>query len=140
MLDLHLPLMLFVLVLFLTLLVLLNNMLFKPLVKFMDDRDASIAKDLEAAKGLSGNTDELNAKADEIISDAKNKAATIRQKAIDDEKTLAASKVETKQSEIDNEYEIFVKNVASEKESLKNELLSQMPLFKESLKAKFSKL
>ena len=140
MLDLHLPLMLFVLVLFLTLLVLLNNMLFKPLVKFMDDRDASIAKDLEAAKSVSGNTDELNAKADAIISEAKNEAATIRQKAIDDEKTLAASKVETKQSELDKAYEAFVEKLTSEKENLKNELLSQMPLFKESLKAKFSKL
>jgi len=140
MLDLHLPLMLFVLVLFLTLLVLLNNMLFKPLVKFMDDRDASIAKDLEAAKSLSGNTGELIAKADNIISEAKNEAATIRQKAIDDEKTLAASKVEMKQNEIDKEYEGFVEKLASEKETLKNELLSQMPLFKESLKAKFSKL
>jgi len=140
MLDLHLPLMLFVLVLFLTLLVLLNNMLFKPLVKFMDDRDASIAKDLEAAKNVSNNTDELNAKADAIISEAKNEAATIRQKAIDDQKTLAASKVETKQNEIEKEYEAFVKKLSSEKENLKNELLSQMPLFKESLKAKFSKL
>ena len=140
MLDIHLSLMLFVLALFLFLLVVLNNMLFKPLVKFMDDRDNSIAKDLEAAKGLSGNTDELNAKADENISNAKNEAAAIRQKAIDDEKTLAASKVETKQSELDKEYGKFVEKLASEKESLKNSLLSQMPLFKESLKAKFSKL
>lgn len=59
MLDIHLSLMLFVLALFLFLLVVLNNMLFQPLVKFMDDRDNSIAKDLEAAKGLSGNSDEL---------------------------------------------------------------------------------
>ena len=140
MLDIHLPLMLFVLVLFLTLLVLLNNMLFRPLVKFMDDRDDSIAKDLEAAKSVGSNTDELNAKADAIISEAKNKAATIRQKAIDDEKTLAASKVEMKQSEIDKAYESFVIKQTSEKENLKNELLSQMPLFKENLKAKFSKL
>lgn len=140
MLDIHLPLMLFVLALFLFLLVVLNNMLFKPLVKFMDDRDNSIAKDLEAAKGLSGNTDELNAKADENLSNAKNEAAAIRQKAIDDEKTLAASKVETKQSGLDKEYGSFVEKLASDKESLKNSLLSQMPLFKESLKAKFSKL
>ena len=140
MLDIHLSLMLFVLVLFLTLLVLLNNMLFKPLVKFMDDRDTSIAKDLEASKSFSSNTDELNAKADENISIAKNEAAGIRQKAIDDAKTLAASKVETKQGEVEKEYESFVKKLISEKENLKNELLSQMPLFKESLKAKFSKL
>ncbi|MEA1879865.1 MAG: F0F1 ATP synthase subunit B' [Campylobacterota bacterium] len=140
MLDIHLPLMLFVFVLFLVLLVLLNNMLFQPLIKFMDDRDASIAKDLEAAKNFSGNTDELNAKADEVIGNAKNEAATIRQKAVEDEKTLAASKVETRQGQIDKEYESFVEKLASEKENLKNELLSQMPLFKESLKAKFSKL
>ena len=140
MLDLHLPLMLFVLVLFITLLVLLNNMLFQPLIKFMDDRDNSIAKDLEAAKGLSGNTDELNAKADEILSQAKAEAAAIRQKAIDDEKTLAASKVETKQSELEKEYASFVERLASDRDELKNSILSQMPLFKESLKAKFSKL
>ena len=140
MLDIHLPLMLFVLALFLFLLVVLNIMLVQPLVKFMDDRDNSIAKDLEAAKGLSGNSDELSAKADENISNAKNEAAAIRQKAIDDEKTLSASKVETRQSELEQEYGNFVEKLTKEKESLKNALLSQMPLFKESLKAKFSKL
>jgi F-type H+-transporting ATPase subunit b len=106
----------------------------------MDDRDNSIAKDLEASKGLSGNSDELNAKADDIISNAKNEAAGIRQKAIDDEKTLAASKVETKQDELETEYNKFVDKLNSDKEKLKNDLLAQMPLFKESLKAKFSKL
>jgi len=106
----------------------------------MDDRDNSIAKDLEAANSLSSNSDELNAKADENISNAKNEASAIRQKAIDDEKTLAASKVETKQNELDKEYETFLKKLDADKENLKNSLLSQMPLFKESLKAKFSKL
>jgi len=140
MLDIHLPLMLFVLVLFLTLLVLLNNMLFQPLLKFMDDRDNSIAKDLKAAKSLGGNTDELNAKADENISNAKNEAATIRQSAVDAEKTVAEQKVEAKQSELDKEYGKFVEKLSSEKENLKESLLTQMPLFKESLKAKFSEL
>ena len=106
----------------------------------MDDRDNSIAKDLEAAKGLSGNSNELNAKADEIISNAKNEAAGIRQKAIDNEKTLALAKVETKQNELEAEYSKFLDRMSSDKENLKNSLLSQMPLFKESLKAKFSKL
>ncbi len=139
MLDIHLPLMLFVLALFLTLLVLLNTMLFQPLVRFMDDRDHSIAKDLEAAKGISGNSNELNAKADDIISAAKNEAAGIRQKAMNDEKTLAAAKIETKQNELEVEYNTFLDRLNSDKENLKNSLLSQMPLFKESLKAKFSK-
>ncbi len=140
MLDIHMPLMLFVLVLFLTLLVVLNRMLFQPLLKFMDDRDRTIAKDLEAAKGLSGNTEELNAKAEENISKAKAEAAAIRQKAIEEEKALAAGKLETKINELEKDYAEFERVLEGEKERLKNELLSQMPLFKESLKAKFSKL
>ncbi len=138
MLDIHLPLMLFVLALFLALVFLLNVMLFQPLVQYMDQRDDSIAKDLEATKGLSGNSGELNAKADEIISSAKNEAAAIRQKAMDDQKTVAMAKIEAKQKELETEYGAFLDRLRSDKENLRNALLSQMPLFKESLKAKFS--
>ncbi len=140
MLDIHVGLMFFVLALFLTLLVVLNRMLFQPLLKFMDDRDRTIAKDLEAAKGLSGNSEELNAKAEENLSKAKSEAAAIRQKAVEEAKASAAQKVEAKQAELDKAYGEFAEKLAEEKENLKNELLSQMPLFKESLKAKFSKL
>jgi len=140
MLDIHLPLMLFVLVLFLTLLVVLNNMLFQPLLKFMDDRDRSIAKDLESTKSLSGNGDELNAKADENISNAISEAATIRQDAVNEEKSLSAQKVEAKQGELAKEYDKFAAKLSSEKESLKESLLAQMPLFKDSLTAKLNKL
>jgi len=140
MLDIHPSLMLFVLVLFLALLVLLNQMLYKPLIKFMDDRDESIANDLKAARNLSGNTQELNAQAKEILDDARTKAAEIRQKSIDEAKVLAESKAENKRAELDQEYAGFLEKLQKEKESLRNSLLSQMPLFKESLKAKFSKL
>ena len=140
MLDIYPLLILFVFVLFLTLLVVLNKMLFKPLLKFMDDRDNSIAKDLKAAKGLGGNTDELNAKADENISNAKNEAANIRQEAIDAEKELSAKKAEVKKSELDSKYAKFTEQLSADKEDLKESLISNMPLFKESLKAKFSKL
>ncbi|RUM73112.1 MAG: F0F1 ATP synthase subunit B' [Sulfurovum sp.] len=140
MLDLHLPLMLFVLALFLVLLVLLNTMLFQPLVKFMDDRERSIAKDLEAAKELSSSSDELEKKAQEIIDAAKNEAAKIRQATIEEEKKLATHKAEKKLSELNQSYKIFLEELESEKKKIKNALLSQIPLFKESLKAKFSKL
>ncbi len=66
MLDIDLSLMLFVLALFLVLLVVLNQMLYKPLLKFMDDRDTSISKDLESANNLSGNSVMLNSEADGI--------------------------------------------------------------------------
>jgi F-type H+-transporting ATPase subunit b len=140
MLDLHLSLMLFVLVLFLILLVLLNTMLFQPLLKFMDDRDNSIAKDLIAAKSLSGNSDGLNAEADENISNAKNEAAAIRKDAIESEQKVSAQRVESKQRDLEKEYNKFAKHLATDTEDLKKALLLQVPQFKESLQAKFSKL
>jgi F-type H+-transporting ATPase subunit b len=132
--------MLFVLVLFLALLVVLNRMLYNPLLKFMADRDTSIAKDLNAAKSLSGNSEALYAEADSILDEARSKASEIRQKAIDESKILAESKAESKRADLDREHISFMKNLESEKESLKNSLLSQIPLYKESIKAKFSKL
>jgi len=140
MLDISVPLMLFDLVLFLTLLVVLNRMLYKPLLKFMDDRDSSIAKDLEYAKSLSGNSQELHDEADGILNDAKAEAGAIRQSAIDEAKVLAESRAEAKQNELNREYASFIEKLEEEKETLRSSLLSQMPLFKESLKAKFSKL
>ena len=106
----------------------------------MDDRDNSIAKDLESAKNLSSNSDALNSEADGILDDAKAKAGAIRQEAIDKAKAEAQSKVEAKQGELNKEYNLFIEKLVEQKETLRNSLLSQMPLFKESLKAKFSKL
>lgn len=140
MLDIHVSLMLFVLVLFLALLVVLNRMLYTPLLKFMDDRDNSIAKDLNAAKSLSGSSETLYAEAEEILNEARSKAGEIRQKAINESKVMAESKAESKRADLDKEYLSFIESLKSEKEQLKNSLISQLPLFKESIKAKFSKL
>lgn len=140
MLDIDLRLMMFVLIMFLVLLVVLNRMLYNPLVKFMDDRDNSIAKDLEAARALANSSQTLHDEAEAILNEAKAEASAIRQKATDEAKVIAQKKAETRQSELEREFVSFLEKLQGEKELLRNSLLSQMPLFKESLKAKFSKL
>jgi len=140
MLDLNPGLMLFVLVIFFSLLFLLNQMLYKPLLKFMDDRDNSIAEDLKNAKEMSGNSDELKAKADAILADAKAEANAIREKATNEAKALAESKIESKAKELESKYQAFVAELNKSKEELKASLESQLPLFKESLKTKISNL
>jgi len=100
MLDLNPGLMLFVLVVFFSLLFLLNTMLFQPLLKFMDDRSATIAGDLQNAEEMAGSNDELNTKADTILAEAKAEANKIREKATSEAKALAESKIESKVSEI----------------------------------------
>jgi len=44
------------LVIFFVMLYRLNKTLYQPLLKFMDDRDAAIAKDMDAARNMSGST------------------------------------------------------------------------------------
>jgi F-type H+-transporting ATPase subunit b len=140
MLDLNPGLMLFVLVVFFSLLALLNQMLYKPLVTFMDDRDNSIAEDLKNAKEMSGDSDELKAKADAVLAEAKVEANAVREKATNEAKALAESKIESKTKELDEKYQEFVAELAKSKEELKASLEAELPLFKESLKTKMSNL
>lgn len=140
MLDLNPGLMLFVLVVFFSLLFLLNQMLFQPLLKFMDDRDATIAKDLQNAEEMSDNSDGLNAKADALLAEAKAEANAIKEKATNEAKALAESKIESKVNELDENYKKFLTELSADQEELKKSLTSELPLFKESLQTKFSSL
>lgn len=140
MLDLNPGLMLFVLVVFFSLLILLNTMLFQPLLKFMDDRNNTIAENLQNAEEMSGNSDELNTKADALLGDAKAEANAIREKATSEAKALAASKIESKVKEIADKHQSFLAELAADQEALKNSLASELPLIKESLQTKLSSL
>ena len=140
MLDLNPGLMLFVLVIFFSLLFLLNQMLYKPLLKFMDDRDKSIGDDLKNAKEMAGNSDELNAKADAVIAKAKAEANAVREKAVNEAKALAESKIESKNRELDKQYQAFEDELSKERAELEKSLSDSLPLFKESLKSKMSSL
>ena len=140
MLDLNPDLMLFVLVVFFSLLFVLNQMLYKPLLKFMDDRDNSIKNDLKDAEEILGSNDELNAKADAILAKAKAEANAIREKAVSEAKALAESRVESKIKELDDKYQSFLKDLSNSRDELEKALSEQMPLFKESLKTKMSNL
>ena len=140
MLDLHLELMLTVLFVFFLLLFVLNTMLYKPLLKFMTDRDESIANDLKSAKELSGNSDDLHAQGIAIIDDAKAEASAIREKAIEEAKSIASDNMATKQQKLDLNYQVFIDKLSKDKDELKSALLNEMPLVKESLKVKLGNL
>ncbi len=140
MLDIEPQLMAVTTVIFFLLLYRLNIKLYRPLLKFMDNRDMSIARDMEAAKNMTGNTDELLAKAQANIDDAKVKASKQRQQTIDEGKENAIKAIEKKQLELEKSSEEFAKKLSEERVLLQNSLQSQIPLVKESLKAKFSQL
>jgi F-type H+-transporting ATPase subunit b len=140
MLDLNPGLMLFVLIIFFSLLFLLNTMLFQPLLKFMDDRNATIAGDLKNAEEMAGNNDELNTKADAILAEAKAEANAIREKATSEAKALAESKIESKVKELDASNAAFLAELATEQDDLKKSLASELPQLKKSLQTKLGSL
>ena len=128
------------LIVFLILIAVLNSWLYNPLFAFMNKRDADIKKDLDEVGSNDDEISALTAEAEKIATDAKLEAAALREKVIADAKEIADSKIEAKRAELANEYLEFEKNLAQEREQLKNALLSQVPLFKEAVKAKFSQI
>ena len=140
MLDINPILLIATLIVFLTLIALLNSSLYNPLFNFMNKRDADIKKDLDKVGSNDDEIRELNLKAETIIMNAKLEVAALREKVIADAKELADSKIEAKRAELANEYLEFEKSLESSKEQLNNDLKSQIPLFKEAVEAKFSQI
>ncbi len=127
-------------IVFLALIAVLNSWLYNPLFSYMEKRDADIQRDLSEVGNNDAEIAELEAKAQKIISDAKLEASALREKVVVDAKELAESKVEAKRAELAKEYEAFEASLDKEKEELTNALLSQVPLFKEAVKAKLAQI
>jgi len=140
MLDISLGLLIITFVTFLVLLLLLNKLLYRPLLKLMADREISLANDMKSTSSNSETIKDLNSQAVEIIERAKVEASQIREKALSSAKQEAEVKVSAKRKELDSEYNLFLESLSKEKAELKNALLSQIPLFKESLKAKITQI
>jgi F-type H+-transporting ATPase subunit b len=140
MLDLSLGLLINTAVTFIILLVLLNAVLYKPLLEFMAKREESIKRDLDNASKNTQEVASFHKEAESIISKAKAEAVEMKTKALDEIKSEVSTQIEAKKSELDTKYASFLEGLSEERVSLKNQLLSQMPLFKDGLKIKLSQL
>ena len=127
-------------IVFLLVLARLNSCLYKPLFKHMDDRDNQIKSDIENAKNNGADVDGMLEEANNIIAQAKKKAISIREKAKLDASGVANIKLTEVKAKIEEDYTSFVAALSEEKVALENTLVSQMPQFKEGLKAKLSSI
>jgi F-type H+-transporting ATPase subunit b len=140
MLDINPILLLATFVVFLSLIAALNSWLYNPLFAYMNKRDEDIRKDLDKVGSNDDEIHNLNSKADSIIMNAKLEASALREKVIADAKELADSKLEAKRAELASEYLEFEKSLNDSKKQLGEELMTQIPLFREAVKAKFSQI
>jgi len=140
MVDISPILLLVTVVVFFTLLIVLNKILYKPLLAFIDNRNESIKRDLENAGKNTSDVEAYYKEADQIIREAKAEAGKIREAALSEAKEIAAKKVEQKQSELDEEYTLFLKNLNAEKIEFTESLSAKIPLFRDSIKQKLGNI
>jgi len=140
MLDINPILLLITFVVFLSLIAVLNSWLYNPLFSFMNKRDEDIKRDLGKVGSNDTEINELNLKAESIVTNAKLEASALREKVIADAKELADSKLEAKRAELAEEYLEFEKSLADSKEQLTKDLMLDVPQFQEAVKAKFNQI
>ena len=125
---------------FFTLLILLNKIFYRPLLEFIDNRNDSIKRDLENAGKNTNDVEAYYKEADQIILTAKAEAGKIREAALCEAKEIAAEKVEQKQSELEEKYAIFLKDLKADKIEFQANLSASIPLFRDSIKQKLSNI
>ncbi|MDR1615203.1 MAG: F0F1 ATP synthase subunit B' [Campylobacteraceae bacterium] len=140
MLDINFVLLLSTTALFLALIAVLNKILYKPLLDFIDNRNNLIKKDLESATKNADDVSVYYNEANQIILDAKHEVASKRMELLASAKMDINKKLAAKKSKLEVEYNEFIKALESERVELKNALRSQMPLFREAVKAKLGKI
>jgi len=136
MIDLDLTLILTEAVIFLLTLVILNKMLVQPIVSHLDARNKSIKDGLSNVNQNSQEISDLEAQADDIIKSAKKEAQELRESKLAQAKKSVQEKIDAKRGDIDAELKKFNEELEARRVDLKNSLLGQGPLFKESLKVK----
>ena len=140
MLEISLPALIFTVIVFLGLIYILNIMLYKPLLSFMDSREAMIQKDAEEAKQNALDVDSDRAEITKILDEARSQAAKIKQLSLDKAKENAEVAIAAKKSELEADFGKFVEKLGKEKTELKKDLQDKIPEFKSSLKSALAKI
>ncbi len=140
MLDINPSLLIFTAVVFFTLIYFLNNILYQPLLGFIQKREDLLKSDLDNIAQDGGDVANSLEKANSLISDAKGEAANIKETAVAKAKDAAAKELDTAQSAIEAKYDAFVQELSGERTTLKKELVLNLPNYQNSLQTKLKNI
>lgn len=132
----NLQVMLLVFVVFIITMYFMNRLVFKPLISFMDAREAKINNDLKNA-GM--NTDEIAVIEEEIqktIRDAKVQAHNLIEEEVRNARENAKNNVEKVQAENKVKLDSFIVQLQSNREAFKKQVIANLPELEEVLKDK----
>ncbi|WP_086268149.1 FoF1 ATP synthase subunit B' [Campylobacter devanensis] len=134
------PLLLITLVIFLGLIFVLNSILYKPLLGFIDDRNKSIKNDEESVSKNASDTGNYEAQIEKIIGDARAEAQAKKHAALSEAKERVATKVAIKKESLEADFDSFMAGLADRKAELKSNLTAKIPELKSTLVGSLSKM
>ncbi|EAJ6150695.1 MULTISPECIES: FoF1 ATP synthase subunit B' [Campylobacter] len=138
--DVHFSIMIATGVIFLLMIAILNSILYKPLIKFMDSRDLTIKNDEEKMKKNSDDVSNVESELEKIHIQTRDEINQIKVKAIEEAKLKQEKELSTKKRELEDQMLVFLKSLREKEKELKEEMRLKMPEFKQSFKNSLSKI
>lgn len=138
--DIALSTMLATAVIFLAVIFILNVLLYKPLLKFIDERAVSIDNDEKKVKDNFEEMTNFGEELSKIKQDTRDEINAIKQKATAQARSLADEEIQKKKDELEQKMQAFTTQLLQEKNELEHELKLRLPLWQESLRKKIKEL
>ncbi|GAA6867405.1 FoF1 ATP synthase subunit B' [Helicobacter pylori] len=122
-----------VFVVFVLLLWAMNVWVYRPLLAFMDNRQAEIKDSLAKIKTDDTQSVEIRHQIDALLKEAAEKRREMIAEAIQKATESYDAVIKQKENELNQEFEAFAKQLQNEKQILKEQLQAQMPVFENEL-------
>ncbi|UOR29651.1 FoF1 ATP synthase subunit B' [Helicobacter pylori] len=122
-----------VFVVFVLLLWAMNVWVYRPLLAFMDNRQAEIKDSLARIKTDNTQSVEIRHQIDALLKEAAEKRREMIAEAIQKAVESYDAVIKQKENELNQEFEAFAKQLQNEKQILKEQLQVQMPVFENEL-------
>ncbi len=122
-----------VFVVFVLLLWAMNVWVYRPLLAFMDNRQAEIKDSLAKIKTDNTQSVEIRHQIDALLKEAAEKRREMIAEAIQKAAESYDAVIKQKENELNQEFEAFAKQLQNEKQALKEQLQAQMPVFENEL-------
>lgn len=122
-----------VFVVFVLLLWAMNVWVYRPLLAFMDNRQAEIKDSLAKIKTDNTQSVEIRHQIDALLKEAAEKRREMIAEAVQKAAESYDAVIKQKENELNQEFEAFAKQLQNEKQILKEQLQVQMPVFENEL-------
>ncbi|GAA9598172.1 FoF1 ATP synthase subunit B' [Helicobacter pylori] len=122
-----------VFVVFVLLLWAMNVWVYRPLLAFMDNRQAEIKDSLAKIKTDNTQSVEIRHQIDALLKEAAEKRREMIAEAIQKAAESYDAVIKQKENELNQEFEAFAKQLQNEKQILKEQLQAQMRVFENEL-------